>query len=292
MKPSAKAVAFTLVAVACFIFSNIPARADTIYVSSDRTGRIVELDSSGNESIFSSSDPWQIAMDGRGHLYGTGGNQVYKFDSSGNASLFGSLSSGNDFKGLAFDPSGNLFVADWYNGGKIVKFDSNGIGSVYLSGLPEPINVAFDSSGNLYVANWYGGIQKFSSSGQYLSTWGAGLPSAFGLAFDSNRNLYVSLVNNGMIVRFDPSGNQTTFASGLNYPFGLAFDSSGNLCVANWNFSGGSVVKIDPSGHQTTFASVDGAIGIAIQVPEPATWSLLVLGAATLLGSRRHRART
>ena len=78
-------------------------------------------------------------------------NQIGKYTSDGSLSIFASsgLSSPS---GLAFDSSGNLYVASL--GDKIVKFTPNGNGSVFASSslLDAPQGMAFDSSGNLYVA--------------------------------------------------------------------------------------------------------------------------------------------
>lgn len=99
---------------------------------------------------------------------------------------------------------------------------------------------------------------------------------------------------NNTIVKFDPGGHGSLFASsGLNHPRSLAFDSSGNLYAANWN--DGTIEKFDSGGTGSLFAS-EGTFafpfGLVIQpVPEPATWAMVALGAAALLGSRRFRRR-
>ena len=72
---------------------------------------------------------------------------------------------------------------------------------------------------------------------------------------------------------------------------GLAFDSAGDLYAS---FVGGAnlIYKFDASGAPSFVASgFDGPTFIAIQIPEPATWVLVALGAATLLGRRRLRPR-
>ena len=57
---------------------------------------------------------------------------------------------------FANDPAhaDDIYVATAYSN-TIVKFDSNGNGSVFAnSGLNQPRELAFDSSGNLYAANY------------------------------------------------------------------------------------------------------------------------------------------
>jgi DNA-binding beta-propeller fold protein YncE len=194
---------------------------------------------------------------------------VEEFDSSG--TYVGSFENGglSQPTGLAFDSSGNLYVASLYGcptcglgTGYIEEFDPLGnFVSIIRSagGLYRPEDLAFDSKGNLYAAN-AGNIEEFTSSGGVLSTNGtsfasAGLNQPVGLAFDGAGNLFVASSGNNTIEKFDPSGAGTPFAgTGLNAPQGLAFDSSGNLFVAN---SGDNTIEeFTSSGVGTVFASM------------------------------------
>ncbi len=76
-------------------------------------------------------------------------------------------------------------------------------------------------------------------------------------------------------------------------PIGLAFDSSGNLYVANQNDgNNGTIGKFDSAGNGTVFASdLNVPYFIAVQVPEPATWTLVVLGALAAVAIRQLRCR-
>jgi DNA-binding beta-propeller fold protein YncE len=103
---------------------------------------------------------------------------------------------------LAFDSSGNLYVANQWNGtqaGTISKITPSG--SVTLTWATvgyNPNALAFDSSGNLYVANegdsgdGGGSISKITSGGS-VSTFASGLCSPYALVFaTSTGNLYVA----------------------------------------------------------------------------------------------------
>ena len=140
--------------------------------------------------------------------------------------------------GLAFDGSGNLWVAD-YGNSRVLEFKptfSNGMAATLVLGqadmthgacnqggaassstLCSPRHITFDSSGNLWVADG-----------------------------DNNRLLeFKPPFSNGMVASlelgqpavtaFTSTGATPVSASSLNVPNGLAFDKSGNLWVADWD---------------------------------------------------------
>jgi len=184
---------------------------------------------------------------------------ILKFDSNGNESTF--ANSGLDIpEGLAFDGSGNLYVANAGNN-TIEEFNATGSGSVFAaasSGLSFPVSVAFDASGNLFVANAGNStIEEFGTNGTgtTFASAASGLDIPEGLAFDSSGNLYVANYND-TILKFSSTGSGTVFtASNLNNPMGLAFDSSGNLYVAN--AGNNTIEKFNPSGSGTLFSNTN-----------------------------------
>jgi hypothetical protein len=224
--------------------------------------------------------------------------------SSGVGTVF--ASSGLDGPtGMAFDSAGNLYVgsgssSEYGGNSAIEEFKSTGgvlssNGAVFASsGLDGPFSLAFDSAGNLYVGNYFGNnIEKFNSSGiGTVFASGVNLPSA--LAFDSAGNLYAANNYYNTIQKFDSSGNGTAFCSTVYGCFGMAFDSSGNLYAASEYDS--AIYEFGTNGVGTTFAGygsgVSAPLALTIQpVPEPATWTLVVLGTVTLLGNRCLRLR-
>jgi sugar lactone lactonase YvrE len=107
-----------------------------------------------------------------------------------------------------------------------------------------PIGIAVDGSGNVYVADTYNNrIQKFSSSGVYLTQWGRpgqgdGLfNQPYGVAVDGSGNVYVADTVNHRIQKFDSIGRYiaqwgTSGTTGrepgqFNTPSGIAVDGSG-----------------------------------------------------------------
>ena len=189
----------------------------------------------------------------------------------------------------------NLFESD-ASSGHIYEFTPGGARSTFASGLSSPAGLAFDSAGNLFEADsgtyLFCHIYEFTPGGAQ-STFASGLSSLRGLAFDSAGNLFAADADGGVglgdIYKFTPGGARSTFASGL-HPEGLAFDSAGNLFATE--FDSGQIYKFTPGGAQSTFASgLSSPASLAFQVPEPATWSLLILGAVALLGGCRMRRR-
>ena len=136
----------------------------------------------------------------------------------------------------------------------IVKFNTSRQGSVFVnSGLDYPSGITVDSKGNLYVANNENStIMRFDSTGHggLYANSRVGVSGPAGLAIDNNDNLYVANFNNDSVLRFDAEGNVSTFASG-NYP--------------------------------------QGATGIAVQIPEPATALLVIIGLLSLCGAFRQK---
>jgi sugar lactone lactonase YvrE len=205
-----------------------------------------------------------------------GSGTVSVFDPGGN--LVGApLTAGvSDPQGLAFDSSGNLYVANYY-GTTVSEYNSSGtlVNAAFASTGIGSEGLAFDSRGNLYVANITGTVSEFNSSGTLVNPTFISRPNGppffaiiHGLTFDSSGNLYVAYMH-GPIAKFDSNGNliNASFATSSE-PFDLAFDKSGNLYVSNFH-SGigyGSVSEFDANGNliNASFVSgLDGATGVA-----------------------------
>src|SRR5262245_14641048 len=86
------------------------------------------------------------------------GGKILKFTWDGVRSTFASGLSGP--YGLAFDSTGNLFVAD---SGSIIRYTPDGVRSTFATGLVFPIDLAFGGTGNLFVADYgSGNLYKFT----------------------------------------------------------------------------------------------------------------------------------
>ena len=186
---------------------------------------------------------------------------------------------------IAFDPTGNLYIADFGNNrlrivgvnGVIYTAAGNGTagfngdsGSPVSAQLHFPSGIAFDTAGNLYFADYENNRVREIASGVITTVAGDGTvaqlnqPSA--VAFDSSGNLYIADTGNNRI-RKVTAGTMTTFAGNgtagfsgdngpaasaeLNQPSGIAFDSSGNLYIAD---SANNRVRKVAHGTITTIA--------------------------------------
>ena len=184
---------------------------------------------------------------------------------SGSGVVFADDSSFGNPNDIAFDASGNLYVANAPN--TITRYTPAGVASVFAdasSGLNSPFGLAFDSKGNLFVANSSDSgdnILKFTSEGvaSVFADSSKGVAEPLGLAVDASDNLFVANEGEENILRITPAGVSTVFAatgtSGLEYPFGLAFDASGNLFVVNNADGGPSILRFTPSGVGSVFAT-------------------------------------
>ena len=194
---------------------------------------------------------------------------------------------------MAFDNSGNLYVAlNSFNA--VAKFSPSGTLLPFVaSGLNGPAGLAFDSHGNLFVANANNNtIEKVDANGVGTPFVITGLNFPQGLAVDSSDNLYVANSLNHEIDKFDANGTPSVFAQTGVTVSGLAFGSHGDLYLT---VLGGinSVGKLDPNGQEEPglASGLADPVFLAVeQVPEPGTWALVALGIAALFGHRRlHR---
>ncbi len=138
-------------------------------------------------------------------------------------------------EGLAFDKSGNLYVAD-ETLSAVIKY-SNGHPEILASsfdGMMTPEDMTFDDKGNLYVTD-EGAKAVFkidrSKEMEIFLDRSDGLNSPEAITFYEG-NLYVTDSLNGCIYRYDLNGNGgkiITFSRKHREITGIAFDNDSNL---------------------------------------------------------------
>src|SRR5690606_18350974 len=103
----------------------------------------------------------------------------------------------------------------------------------------QPVGVCIDSSGNVYVSDQNGRIQKFNSSGTFVTKWSQA--ACYGnirldvdgnlWAFNGLTNTVYKYSNTGTLLdSLDSSSNPE-----LNYPRSASFDGDGNVFIVNMN---------------------------------------------------------
>ena len=208
--------------------------------------------------------PSGVALDGSGNLYIADGfnNRIRKVDSAGVISTVagGGLPGGDGYpataaqlnfpSGVALDGSGNLYIADTWNG-RIRKVDAAGVistvagserfggfggdgGPAVAAQLRNPYDVALDGAGNLYIADTSNDrIRKVDTAGVISTVAGNGTEGYGG------------------------DGGPATAAQ-LNSPQSVALDGAGNLYIADR--LNHRIRKVDATGVITTVAG-DGTVG-------------------------------
>jgi uncharacterized protein (TIGR03437 family) len=201
--------------------------------------------------------PGRVAFDASGNLYFSASNCVFKIASTGTVTLVAGTSragfSGdgglavnaqlNSPQGIAFDPNGNMYIADSRNNrirqvssGIITTFAGNGTvspgggPSAYGDGGPAtsaqlhlPMGVAVDVNYNVYIADTGDNtIRKVTTDGNIATIAGDSFPSYQGdaglaiaaelhgpedVAVDSSLNIYIADTQNAYIRKVTTDGN-------------------------------------------------------------------------------------
>lgn len=257
------------------------------------------LDASGNLYIADSNNAVvrKVTLAGViSTVAGTGGVQGYSGDGgpATQAKLMAPV-------GVAVDPSGNLYIADYYGWirevnaktGIITTFAGNGSngysgdgGSATAAQFYNPVGVAVDSAGDVFVADSDNGAVRMIANGIIttiagngaLGYTGDGAPATLaefsaisGIAVDAQGNIYVADTNNNAIRLFPLHGIVSTIAgtgaqgyTGDNGPATLA-ELNGPMAVAVT--SSGTVYFAD-TGNNSVRSLAPGVVPAAARRKE------------------------
>ncbi|UCE41701.1 MAG: PEGA domain-containing protein [Candidatus Aminicenantes bacterium] len=213
--------------------------------------------SGGEDFNKNVKSPGGIAIDSQGYMYVTDTKKhaVLKFDQNGKFILkWGKEGSANsEFRtplGIAVDGENNIYVADSTN--HCVKIFSN-LGvfkkTIGRRGTEEgdflfPAAIAINQKKELLVLD-RSRLQKFSSGGELLLSWGKGgsgdgdLNKPMGIFIDKDEFVYVADSGNNRIQKFDGKGQFVSKWGGvgdgdgqMSFPSGIIVDSRGTVYVA------------------------------------------------------------
>ncbi len=182
---------------------------------------------------------------------------------------------------VAFDASGNMYVADYANcairkvsaGTRVITTVAGILGQCGYSGdggpatsalLSSPWGIAFDSTGNLYLSDAGNNvIRKVSAADGTISTVagiqgesgynGDGIPAAaawlgypLGLAFDSADNLYIADYQNNVVREVSAETGYISTVAGIPQIPGCSGDDGPAI---NAGLGGPTGVALDPQGN-------------------------------------------
>lgn len=207
--------------------------------------------------------------------------------------------------GVAFDPQGRLYVADYYNHRiRRVTIAGDGVataetiagtgaagtadGAGNLATFREATGIAVDSQGTAYVAEYANNrvrrVKPDGLGGFVVSTIATGISGAYAVALANDTRFYVAARDLGRVVRYDVDGlgatTGTTIPIALGRPQGIAVGPDGAVYVgenANHRVSklvdtgGGVFVRTTLAGTSGGFT--EGSVGVAqFSAPEDVRW--------------------
>ena len=220
--------------------------------------------------------PDKLALDAQGNLYVTevgsqspaGNSRIQKFSTTGmSLAQWGTFGSApgqfNTPVGIAIDEHGEIYVADVGNH-RIQKLSSLGqpieqwhtVGSGTGETTEIGYDLALDASGNVYVSEPHpfsdgnDRVQKFSSAGELLATWGGSgvgqgqFSQPTGLTVDSKGNVFVVDSGHSRIQELSSKGRYVAQwdapEGGFRFVSKIAVDDHGDLYVS----AGDKVLKL------------------------------------------------
>ena len=185
-----------------YVASYSPA-ALVVYNSSGVTTNVVSSWTGGGSGNFNSPLAVAVSPGGIGATIACSNYGLSEIDFFQRSGTFITAITGYAARGLAYDPSGNLWVSET-TGPSVHNLHK------FAPGATTPALTVTSANGTNF-------------SGQE------------GVCTDSNGNVYLADSSNHRVVEMDGSGNYLFTITGLNAPYGVASDSSDNIYVTDLN---------------------------------------------------------
>src|SRR3954466_10714781 len=131
---------------------------------------------------------------------------------------------GADLSGLAFDPGGRLYAAD-FHGGRVVVLGPGDevLATIGIGRLDQPTGVAIAPGGDVLVSD-HGGVTRFAAGGAPVAAWAA--DEAAGIAVGAGGTVYASEPDR--VALFTGAG-AALGSFPATYPRGIAVAADGTL---------------------------------------------------------------
>jgi sugar lactone lactonase YvrE len=222
---------------------------DNLFVADSSSMEIFELTPQDNYSSATAlaggasvGNGFTVAIDGAGDVIALDSTTLYILSPTDNYASATTLPLPGGFfsqpNGIAFDGSGNIYVADLARASIIELFASTGYTTAtdIAGGFGDPSGIAIDSSGDLFVSDSSGSVYELTpSSGFAKASIGSGFSCPNGIAVDPAGNVYVSdECLAGVSVLLAPKYTAPIpLAGSWSGPGAIDIDSKGNLFVGD-----------------------------------------------------------
>ena len=167
----------------------------------------------------------------------------------------------NNPSGLAFDPLGNMYIAN-YGNSKILKVTPTGTVTVLATLSSAPLSMVY-YNGFLYTISGGQNIIKVDIVTGTSTNFATNTNAPLGLSVDKNTGTFYAS-NNGIIYKISTTGVVSTFANnGLGAIYATAIDDNSNVYVAD--VTNNSIYKYTSTGIKSTFTTnIGGARNMVI----------------------------
>ncbi|HEU4942425.1 MAG TPA: hypothetical protein VFT18_04115, partial [Gaiellaceae bacterium] len=167
---------------------------------------------------------------------------------------------------FAFDAAGNLYIAEYDNGVRLVTPDGRidtlaGIGREGYSGDGGPARAAAFGAphgldvlpdGTVIVADSHNGVlRRIDGATRIVTTIARGFSAPVGVDARADGSIYVADAQLDHIVRLAADGSRTQLGRGLLTPSSVVVDRAGRFVYAS-EFDGRRITRIDARTGRTT----------------------------------------